>query len=276
MSGIWCAIGIDSVVGITVVGNDDSLVVVGLSSLDHILHTVVNSPNSLGNSIVDTSVTYHVAVSKVNYDKVVLSLVDSSHQLILYLEGAHLRLQVVGSNLWTWHQDTILALVWLLASTIEEECHVSILLGLGSVQLLLALLAQILAQSVLDILLREENVHTLEVSVVWSHAVVLQARDSLHALLWHILLSQCDSHLLGTVVTEVDEDNYITLFDATVNSGIVDWLNKLVGNALVVALLHSSNHIGALLTSTLHNQVVTLFYTLPALIAVHSVETTYD
>ena len=143
-------------------------------------------------------------------------------------------------------------------------------------QLLLALLAQVLAQCILNVLLGEQDVHTLEVSVVWSHAVVLQTRDGLHALLWHILLSQRDSHLLGTVVTEIDEDNYITLFDATVNSGIVDWLNKLVGNALIVALLHSSNHIGALLTSTLHNQVVTLFYTLPALIAVHSVETTYD
>ena len=258
------------------VGNDDSLVVVSLSSLDYVLHAVVNSPYSLSNSVVDTSVTNHITVSKVNYDEVVLSLVDSSNQLILNLEGAHLRLQVVGSNLRRRNQDTILTLVWSLTTTIEEECYVSILLSLSSVQLLLALLAQILTQSVLNVLLREQDVYTLEVCIVWSHAVVLQARDSLHALLWHILLSQCDGHLLSTVVTEVDEDNNITLFYATVNCCIVDWLDELIGNALVIALLHSSNHISALLTSTVYNQVVTLFYALPTLIAVHSVETTYD
>ena len=84
-------------------------------------------------------------------------------------------------------------------------------------QLLLALLAQIFAQCVLDVLLGEEDVHALEVGIVWRHAVVLQSRDGLHALLWHILLRQSDGHLLSTVVTEIDEDYNITLFDASVN-----------------------------------------------------------
>ena len=82
--------------------------------------------------------------------------------------------------------------------------------------------------------------------------------------------------MVSTVVTEVDEDYHITLFDATVHAGIVDRLDELIGYALVVALLHGLHHVGSLLTSTIHNQVVTLLYALPALIAVHSIETTYD
>ena len=160
---------------------------------------------------------HHITVGEVHHDEIVFGLVDSSHELILHLVGTHLRLQVVGSHLRTWNQDTILTLVRSLTTTIEEEGHVSILLCLSGVQLLLALLGEILAQRVLDVLLGEEDVHTLEVSVVWSHTVVLQSRDGLHTLLRHILLRQGDGHLLGAVVTEVDEDNNITLFNATIN-----------------------------------------------------------
>ena len=57
MSGIGGTIGIDGVVGITVVGDDDGLVVVGLGSLDDLTDAVVNGPDSLGDGVVDTSVT---------------------------------------------------------------------------------------------------------------------------------------------------------------------------------------------------------------------------
>ena len=74
-----------------------------------------------------------------------------------------------------------------------------------------------LAESVHYVLLREEDVNALEACIVWSHAVVLQVLDGVHAFLWHILLSQYLGQLLGTVVTVVDEDNNITLLDSTVN-----------------------------------------------------------
>ena len=83
-------------------------------------------------------------------------------------------------------------------------------------ELFLALLGEILAQRVFYVLLREEDVNTLEVGVVWCHTVVLQSRNGLHTLLRHILLSQCDGHLLGAVVTEIDEDDDVALFDRTI------------------------------------------------------------
>ena len=56
----------------------------------------------------------------------------------------------------------------------------------------------------------------------------------------------------------------------------MDGLDELVSYTLFVALLHGLHHICALLTNTVHNQVITFLHALPTLIAVHGVETTYD
>ena len=56
VSGVGRAVGVDGVVGITVVGNDDGLVVVGLGSLDHLADAVVDGPDGFGDGVVDTGV----------------------------------------------------------------------------------------------------------------------------------------------------------------------------------------------------------------------------
>ena len=140
MSGIRRTIGVDSIVGITVIGNDDSLVIVSLSSLNDLTHTVVNGPYSLSDSIIDTSVSHHITIGEVYHDEVILLCVDGTYQLVLHLVSTHFRLQVVGSHLRRGNQNTILALVWSLTTTIEEEGDMSVLLSLSGVELLLALL----------------------------------------------------------------------------------------------------------------------------------------
>ena len=144
------------------VGNDDYLVIGGLSSLYNLVHALVNSLNCLLDSLVDTGMTHHVTICKVHHDEVVLVLLDSLNELVLNLEGAHLGLQVVGLYLGTCHQDALLALVGSFATTVEEESNVSVLLCLGGVQLALALASEVLAKSVGNILLGEEDVNTSE------------------------------------------------------------------------------------------------------------------
>ena len=56
----------------------------------------------------------------------------------------------------------------------------------------------------------------------------------------------------------------------------MDRLDELVGNAVGIALLYGLHHVGSLLTSTIDDEVITLLHALPALVTVHSVETTYD
>ena len=82
------------------VSNDDGLVVVSLCCLNDVMHALVNSPHCFGNGVIDTSMSYHVTIGEVHDNEVILLRVDSTDKLFFYLVGTHLRLQVVGSNLW--------------------------------------------------------------------------------------------------------------------------------------------------------------------------------
>ena len=143
-------------------------------------------------------------------------------------------------------------------------------------ELTLAVGSEVFAESICYVLLREEDVYTLKRSVVRSHAVVLQIFDGVHASLGVVLLCEHLGKLLGTVVTIVDEDDNVALLDCTVNGRVVDREDELVGHALVVAFLHSLNHISRLLALALNEQVVSFLNALPTLVAVHCIETAYD
>src|SRR5574344_767784 len=155
------------------VGYNDCLIIIGFRCLDDILYAVVHCMHCLSNGIVYTCVTYHITIGAVDYDEVLLLCIDGTYQLFLYFISTHLRFQVVSSHLGRWYQDTVLTLIRSLATTIEEEGDVCILFCLGSVQLLLAVLAQVFAQRIFHILFREENMHALEVGIIRSHTVVL-------------------------------------------------------------------------------------------------------
>ena len=102
----------------------------------------------------------HVAVGVVDYDEVIFLCADGVNQLVLDLVCAHLWLQVVGGNLGRWHEDAVLAFIRCLATAVEEECHVGILLCLGYMKLVLAVVCKILAEGVLYILFVEEDMNS--------------------------------------------------------------------------------------------------------------------
>ena len=93
------AVFVDGVVGIAMVGDDDGLIAGGLGGLDHLLHALVYRPDGFGNGVVNARVAHHVAVGEVHNDEVVQVFLDGRHELVLHLERAHLRLQVVGRHL---------------------------------------------------------------------------------------------------------------------------------------------------------------------------------
>ena len=65
--------------------------------------------------------------------------------------SAHLRLQVVGSNLlWGFHEDTILTLIRLLNAAVEEEGNMSIFLGFSDSCLFQAMSSQEFAEGIGD------------------------------------------------------------------------------------------------------------------------------
>ena len=139
MGRVGRTIVVNGVVGITVVGNDNSLVARLLDCLDNLAHAGIYCHNGFLNGLINTRMTHHVAVGKVDNNEIVLVLADGCHQLVFHLIGTHLGLEVVGCNFGRRHQDAIFSLIGLLAPTVEEERNVGILLGLGRVHLAQAL-----------------------------------------------------------------------------------------------------------------------------------------
>ncbi len=263
------------------VGNDDGLVTYFVGSGHYVLDASVDGYNGFGNGIVDARVAYHVAVGKVNHDEVVLVLLDGSNEFVLHFVSGHLGLEIVGSNLGRGYEDAVFTFVGRFASTVEEESHVGVLLCLCSVELCESVLGEIFAEGVLHVFLRIENVHALEGSVVRSHAVVLQAGNGVHAFFGHVLLSEHDGKFLGAVVAVVEEDDNVAFLDASVYVGINEGFHELVGVLVVfavavVAALHAFNHVGHLAALAFNELVVGNLHTVPALVAVHGVETTND
>ncbi len=95
--------------------------------------------------------TYHIRVGKVDDDHIILFRLDCCNQLLTYFLCTHLRLQIISSNLWRFHKNTILTYIRLLYAAVEEECYVCILLCLGDTCLFLAVRCKELTKCILDL-----------------------------------------------------------------------------------------------------------------------------
>ena len=84
MSGVGSAVFVFSVISITVVSNDYCFVTYFVSSSYNVLYASVNSYDSLFDGFVNTCVAYHVTISEVYYDKVILILLNSSDEFVLH------------------------------------------------------------------------------------------------------------------------------------------------------------------------------------------------
>ena len=135
MSRVGRTVAVESVVGITVVGNNNHLIVVCLGSLYGIFHAVVDCRHRFLDSLIDTGMAYHITVGVVNHDEVVFFRSDSVDEFVFHLVSAHFGLKVVGSHLRRRHEDAIFVVERRFAAAVEEECHVGILFGFGDVKL---------------------------------------------------------------------------------------------------------------------------------------------
>ena len=257
------------------VGGQQHHVVVRDRGVHHLAHQLVDALDRLGHGRVDTRVAHHVAVGEVEDDEVLDLGIDLVDQLLGHLGGAHLRQQVVGRHLRGVHQDAVFVLELQLAAAVEEEGHVGVLLRLGDAQLALAGLGDGLAEGIVHQLLVEEDMHAGEGGIVRGEAAVVQ-REGVHPLFRHVLLRQHGRQLAGAVVAEVVEDDGVALLDLGEGLAVLgdhDRLDELVGHVGVVGCLDAVD--GALERGALafDQQVVGLLDAVPALVAVHRVET---
>ena len=120
---------------------------------------------------------------------------------------------------------------------------------------------------------------TLEAGIVRSHTEILQVRNSLHSSFRHILLSQNDCQFFRTVVTVVEEDNHVALFDSSHRLAVFyvyDRFDEFVRYTFCIRFFHRNNHIFGRFACTVHDQVVGFFHTFPTFVTVHSIVTSDD
>ena len=185
-------------------------------------------------------------------------------------------LQVVGGHGRTLDKDAILAVVLLLNAAVEEEGDMSILLGLGYAKLGLAVLREILAHGVDELLRLEGDVNIGHGGVVLGHADVVNGEAPVPALeAREIVVDKGTCDLTRSVGTEVVEDDAVVLFDGV--AALDDSRDhELVGNAVVVAVLNSLYRAFLINALTVDDRGIRLLDALPAVISVHGVVTTHD
>ena len=220
VSRIGRAVRIDRVVGVAVVSDDNRLVVGFVGSRHDLIHALVDGYHSLFDCFVDTRVADHIAVGKIDNDKVVFVCANGFDELIFHLESTHFGLQIIGCYFRRGYEYAVFTFIGRFASAIEEKRDVGIFLRLGRVELLQALAAQIFAERILYVLFGEENVDAFERCVVGRHAIKLQSRYGLHTFFGHILLREDGGQLLGAVVAIIEENNDIVGLDAPIDLGV--------------------------------------------------------
>ena len=261
------------VIGVAVIGGNQRKAALSENRRDNLGQGIVNSLDGLNGGVEDTGVTNHVAVREVHDVEISAILVDGSDELLGNLGSAHLRLQIVGSDLGGSDEHALLALLGFLDAAVEEERHVGVLLGLGGVQLLQAIGGDNVGQNVLGERLGEGDLDVKR-RVVLGHRHKVRKLDLLALKAVELLVREHASHLTSAVGTEVEEDGRVALVDALVVGS--EGLDELVAaRILLVVGLDTGNGVGISIGRVDHD-VVGALDALPTIIAVHGPITARD
>ena len=90
------------------------------------------------------------------------------------------------------------------------------------------------------------------------------------------MLSENCGKLFCTVIAVVEEYHNMSGADSAVNLVVDYWLEEFVCNTLGIRLFHSLYNIVGVLPFAIHKKIVSLFQSLPAMVAVHGIVTADD
>ena len=276
MRGERSTVTVDHAIGVAVVGGDAGHAAHFSDRVGYLLNAPVDCLDRLDCRVEHTGVTDHVAVGEVEDDHVILAALDRFDALFGDLVGAHMGLHVVGGDRRGLDEDAILALILLFNAAVEEEGDVRILLGLGNTQLGQAVVGEILAEGVDELLRLEGDLNVGHGRVILRHADVGDGETAVPALKSaEIVIDKGAGDLARSVGTEVVEDDAVVCFDS-VAARDHGRQHELVGHAVVIAVLHRLYGIGLLYALAVDNRGICLFDALPAIISVHRVVTSAD
>ena len=170
-------------------------------------------------------------------------------------------------NLRGLHKDSVLALVWLLNATVEEEGYVSIFLCLSDTCLSHVVSCKVLAECVVKLNLVECNQLISDGVIVICEAYICEVKAFLSCETCKFVIAECSCDLTCTVRTEVEKYNRIFIrnngnwFAIFLNDC---WKNEFVCLAVVIGCLYSLSCVGSLNTLALGKCVVSKLNTIPS------------
>lgn len=262
----------------------------------------VGGGDGLDGGFVDTGVSDHVGWGKVVHEELVLAFGDAGGELVGDGLGGHFGLEVVGGNFGGGDEVALFVFELLLDTAVanmvrvetegidirglQEEGDVGVFLGLGDVDLLDALLCEGLGQNVVHGLGWEGN-WKLELEVVLGHGGDVEVLWEWELWKWGGVVAEELGDFTDSVGSVVEEEEGIVVCDMlvggisettgkrTLDSGFItvddNWLQELVGLALLISLSDERNWIGSLLSLTEHDAIKSNVDSLPSLVSVHSI-----
>ena len=245
-----------------------------LDGSDEAANAGVNRLNSLDDCREDTRMTDHVAVRVVEDDEVVLLGTDGLADLVRDLDGAHLRLEVIRSDLRARDEDAVLALVRLLDAAVEEERDVRVLLRFSDAELREAVVLDDLAERLVDVLRRKSDrcIHAVLVLGERSERD-LEILIALEAV--ERLVDERMRELASTIRAEVEEDGAVAILHALIALDD-ERHDELVVDAVLVACLEAGYRVICYDALCMSDGLIGLLLAVPAMIAVHRVVAASD
>ena len=243
--------------------------------LDDLAGTGVDCFHCFDSGIEYTGVSNHVAVCVVEDDNVVFAAVQTGKQLIGDFVCAHLRLQVVGCNLWRVDQCAVLAFRDGFHAAVKEEGNMCVLFGFCDAQLGQSFFGDIFAKGVVQTLRFEGNLYVWHGGIVLGHADIVQ-REEFAGKSVEVRINQGAGDLSCTVWTEVKEDDRIICRDSAFFR-IADhaWNDKFVGDFVCIGIRHRLDGIFTEDAFAANQHIVCFFDTFPAVVAVHCIITAH-
>ena len=221
----------------------------------------------------------HIRVRKVDDDHIIFVRFDCLYKLLANLRCTHLRLHIVGRNLRGFYKDSVLSFVWLLNTTVEEECNMCIFLCLGDTCLCHIVSCKVLTEGIVKKNLVECYQLILDGIIILCEAYEcgIQSLCSLKALKIVITESSCD--LSCTVRTEVEEYNGILIRNSCNRFAVLldnSRKHKFICLVIIIGSLNCCCSICSLYAFALCKSFICKLNTIPAVITIHCIITSGD
>ena len=262
----------DHLVAIAVIGRDERESAFAANRVDDLADAGIDRLDGGNGSGDDARVTDHVGVREVHDVHIGLVGIDRRGQGVRDRRLAHLGLQIVCGNLRAGDEASLLPRLGLLATAIEEECDVRILLGFGDMVLTQASCGKHVGKHVFRERLGERD-RRGDIWIVLSQAHERDVGPTSTIEPVEGVVDDGSRDLASAIGTEVEEHDGVPIDDAAAIER--HGLDELIGDIGIVRCLHGNDGIaGRRKRGCAHNGIVRPGDTVPTLIAVHGIVAT--